>query len=185
MNSTAMCSTCRGVGSVRMYLACDSSCDENKQTYHTGSVAARVNKDRAFCHTPGRRCQACYWCIIEDSWKRQHHNRHMEQKDTKSCREFPGTSTRTGTVQMEHPWTDMEEFWPKKTEEGHKVFFSGKEDKHEHSVVVRVRVRNGGTMRRERDGTGKQGDRGAMGLWCSGMGCSVIGCNGMGYNGMG
>ena len=36
------------MGSVRLYFACDSPCDENKQPYHTGSVAARVNKDRAF-----------------------------------------------------------------------------------------------------------------------------------------
>ena len=48
MNSTATCSTWRGMGSVRLYLARDSPYDENKQTYHTGSVAARVNKNRAF-----------------------------------------------------------------------------------------------------------------------------------------
>ena len=28
----------------------------------------------------------------------------------------------------------MEELWRNKTEEGHKVFFSGKEEKHEHGV---------------------------------------------------
>ena len=28
----------------------------------------------------------------------------------------------------------MEELWRNKTEEGHKVFFSGREDKHEHGV---------------------------------------------------
>ena len=48
---------------------------------------------------------------------------------------------------MEHPWTllnEMEELWQKKnththkkkkkTEKGHKLFFGGKEDKHEHGV---------------------------------------------------
>ena len=70
-NSTATCSTWRGMGSVRLYLARDSPCNENSQPYHTGSVAARVNKDRAFRRTPGRRCQVCYWCIIKDSWERQ------------------------------------------------------------------------------------------------------------------
>ena len=92
MNSTATCSTCKGMGSVRLYLARDSPYyDENKQPCHTESVAARVNKDRAFHRIPGRRCQVCCWCIIEDSWKRQHHYRHMEHKDTKSCR-TPGTN---------------------------------------------------------------------------------------------
>ena len=39
---------------------------------------------------------------------------------------------------MEHPWTLCEMKWKNfgktTTEEGHKVFFSGKEDKHEHGV---------------------------------------------------
>ena len=52
---------------------------------------------------------------LEDLWKRQHHWRHMEHKDRKSCRETPGTNTRNGQVQMEHPWTlwnGMEELRP-------------------------------------------------------------------------
>ena len=105
MNSRATCSTWTGMGSVRLYLAHDSPHNENKQPYHTGSVAARVNEDRAIRCTPGRRCQVCYWCIIKDSWKKQHHHRHMEHKYIKSCRETPGTNTRNGQVQMEHPWT--------------------------------------------------------------------------------
>ena len=92
-NSTATCSTWRGMGSARLYFAQDSPCDDNTQPYHTGSVAARVNKDRAFRRTPGRRCQMCYWCIIEDSRKRQHHHRHLEHKDTKSRKETSGTNT--------------------------------------------------------------------------------------------
>ena len=87
MNSTAMCLTWRGMGSIMLYFAQDSPCDDNTQPYHTGSVAARVNKDHAFRHTPGQRCQVCYWCIIEDSRKSQHHHWHLEHKDTKSCRE--------------------------------------------------------------------------------------------------
>ena len=91
-----------GMGCVRLNLARDSPYDENKQSYHTGSVASRVFKDRAFRRTPGRRCQVCYWCITEDSWKR---HRHMEHKDTKSYRKTPKTNIRNGQVQMEHPWT--------------------------------------------------------------------------------
>ena len=103
MNLTAKCSTWPGMGSVRLYFAQDSPCDGNTQPYHTGSVAARVNKDRAFRRTPGRRCQMCYWC--EDSRKRQHHHRHLEHKDIKSRRETSGTNARNGQLQMEHPWT--------------------------------------------------------------------------------
>ena len=91
-SSTATCSTWRGMGSARLYFVRDSPCDDNTQPDHTGSVAARVNKDRAFRRTPGR-CQVCYWCVIEDSRKRQHHHRHLEHKDTKSCGETSGTNT--------------------------------------------------------------------------------------------
>ena len=105
MNSMATCLTWKGMGSTRLYLACDSPYDENKQPYHAGLDATWVNKDCTFRCTPGLRCQVCYWCIIKDLWKRQHHNRHMEHKNTKSCRETSGTNTRNGQVQMEHPWT--------------------------------------------------------------------------------
>ena len=77
MNLTATWSTWRGMGSVRVYVAHDSPCDENKQPYHTGSVSARVNKDRAFRCTPGWRCQLFYWCIVKDSWQRQHYHWHI------------------------------------------------------------------------------------------------------------
>ena len=36
------------MGSVRLYFAQDSPCDDNTQPYHTGSVAARVTKDHDF-----------------------------------------------------------------------------------------------------------------------------------------
>ena len=114
MNSTATCLTWRGMGSVRLYFVQDSPCDDNTQPYHTRSDATRVNKGHAFADTPGRRCKVCYWCIIEDLRKRQQHHRHLEHKDTKSCRETSGTNTRNGQVQMEHPWTlwnEMEELW--------------------------------------------------------------------------
>ena len=66
-NSTATCSTWRGMASAMLYFAQDSPCDDNTQPYHTGSVAARVNKDSAFHRTPRQRRQVCYWYIIEDS----------------------------------------------------------------------------------------------------------------------
>ena len=92
-NSTATCSTWRRMGSARLYFAQDSPCDDNTQPYHTGSVAARVNKDRAFRYIPGRGCHVCYWCIIGDSRKRQHHHQHLEHKGTKTCMKTSGTNT--------------------------------------------------------------------------------------------
>ena len=49
-------------------------------------------------HTPGQRCQARYWCIIEDSWKRQHHHWHMVHEDTRSCGETPHVNKGNGQV---------------------------------------------------------------------------------------
>ena len=61
----------------------------------------------------------------------------MERKDTKSCIETPGTNTRNGQVR----WNILgicemrfKNFGETTTEEGRKVFFSGKEDKHVHVV---------------------------------------------------
>ena len=140
-NSTATCSTRRGWAPSGCTLLLSHQ-ERNRQPYHTGSVAGRVNKDRACHRTPGRRCQVCYWCIIEDSWKRQHYHWHIVHKDIKSCGETPGTNTWSRQVQMEHPWTlwnEMDKFslnnssW-KSNSWGTQCFFSGKEDKHEHGV---------------------------------------------------
>ena len=123
----------KGMGSIKLYLACDSPNDENKQPHHTGLVTAQVNK----VYILGRRCQACYWFISEDSWKKQHHHRHMEHKDTKNCRETPGTNTQNRQVQMEYPctlWNEMEELWQRNNRGRTQGFLQWKEDKHEHDV---------------------------------------------------
>ena len=126
INSMASCSTWRGMGSVRLYFAQDSPYDDNIQPYHTGSVAAQVNKDRAFRSTPGRRCQECYWCIIDDSRKKQHHCRHLEDKATKTCRETSGTNNEMDRYRWnilglcEMRWKKLGETT---TNEGHKVVF--------------------------------------------------------------
>ena len=100
MNSTATCSTLRRMGSVRLYFARDSPCDEDSKPYHTGLVAARVNKDRAFRRTSGRRCQVCYWCIIKDSWKRQHHL-YVGTWNTRTLREL-FLEMKTGKVENDN-----------------------------------------------------------------------------------
>ena len=121
----------------QVVLAQDSPCDDNTQPYHTGSVAARVNKNRAFRRTSGRRCQVRYWCTIEDSRKRQHHHRHLEHKDSKSCREIQELTHEMDRYRWnilglcEMRWKN---FGETTTVEGHQVFFSGKENKHEHGV---------------------------------------------------
>ena len=61
----------------------------------------------------------------------------MEHKDSKSCRE----TSETNTEMNRYRWNILglsemrrKNFGETTTEEGHKVFFSGKEDKHEHDV---------------------------------------------------
>ena len=144
MNSTATCSTRRGVVSARLYFARDSPCDENKQPHHTGSVAAGVKKERAFHRTPERRCQVCYWCIIKDPWKRQHHQGIWNARTLRAAGNLQELTHEMDRyrwnvlVLCEMRWKN---FGETKTEERNKVvgfvvvvFFSGKEDKHEHGV---------------------------------------------------
>ena len=108
----------------------------NYNSYRSTVTVQLLTEINIYRSRPGRRCQVCYWCIIEDSRKRQHHHRHLEHKDTKSCRETSGTNTRNGQVQTGHHWTQWDEknFGETTTEEGHNVFFSGKEDKHERDA---------------------------------------------------
>ena len=64
----------------------------------------------------------------------------MEYKDTKSCGETPGTETRMDRYRWnifgicKVRWKNFGET----TEEGHTMFFSAKEDKHEHGIGVLV-----------------------------------------------
>ena len=84
----------------------------------------------AFRRTPRRRCQVCYWCIVKDSWKRQHHHRHKKRKDQELTHKLDWY--RGNILELcEMRWKN---FGETTTEEGHEVFFSGKEDRHEHGV---------------------------------------------------
>ena len=138
-NSTVTCSTWREMGSARLYFAQDSLCDNKTQPYHTRSVAAWVNKDRTICCTPGRRCQICYWCIIEDSRKRQHHIGTWNTRTLRAAGKLQKLTHKTDRYRWnilglcEMRWKN---FGETTTEEGHKVFFSAKGDKHEHGVGV-------------------------------------------------
>ena len=110
------------MGSVRLYLARDSPYDENKQPYHTGSVAARVNKDRAFRRTPGRR-----YATGASSKIRGRDNITIGTWNTRTLR----AAGKLQELTHEMRWKNLGKTT---TEEEHRVFFSGKEDKHEHGV---------------------------------------------------
>ena len=133
--SMATCSAWRGMGCVGLYLTLESPWDENQQPCRTGLVTTQVSKDCVLHHRPGQRCQECYWCIIKDSWKRQHHHWHMEYKDSRSRRETLGTHKMN-----RYGWNILwlcEMRWKlgettTENQEGCKLFFSGKEDKHKH-----------------------------------------------------
>ena len=137
MNSTATCSTWRGMGSTRLYFAQDSPCDDNTQPYHTGSVAAWVKKDSTFHRTPGWRCQVCYWYIIEDS---RRDNITIGTWNTRTLRAAEKLKELTHEMDR-YRWNILElcemrwkNYGETTTEEGHKIFSSGKEDKHEHGI---------------------------------------------------
>ena len=140
MNSAATCSTWRGMGSVRLYFARDSLCDENKQPYHTGSVAAPVNKDRAFRCTPRRRCQVCYNALSQirgrditiGTWN----TRTLRAAGKLQDLTHEMDRYRLNILRLcEMRWRN---FGETTTDEGHKVFFSGKEDNHEHGFEFLV-----------------------------------------------
>ena len=125
------------MGSVRLYLVRDTPSYENKQPYHTGSVAARVNKYRAFHRTPGWRCQVCYWYIIEDS---RRDNITIGTWNTRTLRAAEKLKELTHEMDR-YRWNILElcemrwkNYGETTTEEGHKIFSSGKEDKHEHGI---------------------------------------------------
>ena len=138
MNSMAMCSTWRGMGSVRLYFAQDSPCDDNTQTYHTGSVTARstrtspstVHQDGGVKYATGAPSKILgrdnitigTWntrTLVRAAGKRQELTHKMDRYRWNIL----------GLSEMR--WKN---FGETTTEEGHKVFFSGKEDKHKHSV---------------------------------------------------
>ena len=100
MNSTATCSTWRGMGSVTLYLPRDSPCHENKQPYHTGAhtkfvrerlskvVSTRWPKEWIFCarsdfHLKKKKENA--W-VGKDSSNIPPHARKSRHNHRKACR---------------------------------------------------------------------------------------------------
>ena len=75
MNSTATCSTGRGMGSVRLYLAHDLSYDENKQPYRIG-------------HLPGQKGQRFppYTRTEVSSMLLVHHRKFVEETSSEAHR---------------------------------------------------------------------------------------------------
>ena len=53
MNLTATCSTWTGVGSIRLFFAQDSPCDDNKQPYRTGRRAGSTRTAPSAGHQDG------------------------------------------------------------------------------------------------------------------------------------
>ena len=138
LNSRATCSTWRGMGSVRLYFAQDSPCDNNTQPFYTGSVAAWVNKDCAFRRTPGRRWVK--YATGASSTIRGRDNITIGTWNTRTLRAVGKRQELTHEMNR-YRWNILglcemrwKNFGETTTEEGHKVFFSAKEDKHEHDI---------------------------------------------------
>ena len=123
------------MGSTRLYFAQDSPCDDNTQPYHTGSVAFRVNKDHAFCQDGGVK-----YATGASSKIRGRDIITIGTWNTRTLRAAGKLQELTHEMDRyrwnilglcEMRWKNFGEIT---TEEGHKVFFSGKEDKYEHGV---------------------------------------------------
>ena len=125
------------MGSARLYFAQDPPCDDNTQPFHTGSVAARINKDGAFraVHQYG----GVKYATDASSKIRGRDNITIGTWNTKTLSAEGKLQDRTREMDR-YRWNILglcEMRWKnfgETTEEGHKVFFSGKEDKHEHGV---------------------------------------------------
>ena len=137
MNLTATCPTWRGMGSIRLYFAKDSPCADNTQPYHTGSVAAGSTRTTpsAVCQDGGVKC-----ATGASSKIRGRDNITIGTWNSRTLR--PAGKLQELTHEMDrYRWNILglcemrwENFGETTTEEGHKVFFSGKEDKYEHGV---------------------------------------------------
>ena len=125
------------MGFARLYFAQDSPCDDNTQPCHTGSVAARVNKDRALRRTPRRGVR---YATGASAKIRRRDNITIGTLNTRTLRAEGKLHELTHEMDR-YRWNILrlcemkwKNFGETTTEEGHKVFFSGKEDKHEHGV---------------------------------------------------
>ena len=124
-------------------LPCDIAQDtphvyDNHKSVHTSSVVAR-NKDCAFhCWPSGRRWKVCDWWTKIATCQKQHHYRHLEC--VRSLRAAGKVEELTHEMKR-YQWNILglcevrwKNFGETSTPEGHKLFFSGGEDRHKHGV---------------------------------------------------
>ena len=135
MNLTATCSTWRGMGSVRLYLARGSPYDENMNhtipdrspPWSTRTASSAVHQDGGVKHATGA-----------SSKIRGRDNITIGTWNTRILR-AAGKLQELKHKMGRYRWNILglcgmrwKNFGKTATEEGHKVFFSGKDDKHEH-----------------------------------------------------
>ena len=125
------------MGSVRLYFALYSPYDENKQPYHAGSVAARVNKDRAFRRTPDGGVKYATGASSKIRGRDNITIGFLNTRILRAAGKFQELTHRMDRYRWnilglcEMRWKN---FGETTTEEGHKVFFCGKKDKHTHGT---------------------------------------------------
>ena len=87
---------------------------DNHRLHHTGSVVARVSKDRACHRTSGWRCKMGYWWKQQTTHTIQYQHWNMERENTETTRKVGRTYSRDEKISLECPWTlwgTMEELW--------------------------------------------------------------------------
>ena len=114
--------------------------DDNHISIHTSLVVAR-NKDHIFCCWPsGWRWKVCDWWTKISTCQKQYHYWCLEREITESSR-----NVEELTHEMKrYRWNIIglcEVHWKnfgKMSTTGHKLYFSGSEDRHEHGVEFLV-----------------------------------------------
>ena len=112
--------------------------EKNQQSHHTGSVAARVNKDRAFRRHQDGDVKHATNCASSKIHGRD--NITIGTWNIKTLRAAEKLKELTHEIDW-YRWNILgfcemrwKNFGETTTVEGHKFFLSGKEDKHEHGV---------------------------------------------------
>ena len=86
---------------------------DNHRLHHTGSVVARVSKDRA-CHRTSGWSKMGYWWKQQTTHTIQYQHWNMERENTETTRKVGRTYSRDEKISLECPWIlwgTIEELW--------------------------------------------------------------------------
>ena len=111
---------------------------DNHRVHHTGSVVARISKDRA-CHRT-HQGEGVKWATDDNNKLRTRSNISIGTWNVRTLRP-PGKLEELTHEMRRYRWNVLglyevrwRNFGETTTQDGHKLYFSGKEDRHENGV---------------------------------------------------